>query len=157
GLECGADNFITKPYDPRQLVERVKAMIATRAMRQAGRLSLGVDIFFLGKKFTVTSEKEQILSLLVSTFEDIVIANRRLKASEAALQRAQAALQAHSTELARANKALEAFVYTASHDLKEPLRGIEAFSRIVLDEHTGGLDTEGRRYLDLVQSSAVRM
>ncbi len=77
GLECGADNFVTKPYDEQFLLERVHTIIDSR--RRDRRLHVGVEVTFLGRQFVITSEKEQILDLLVSTFEEIVRSNRELE------------------------------------------------------------------------------
>ncbi|HEX5658703.1 MAG TPA: response regulator [Polyangiales bacterium] len=77
GLECGADNFITKPYEETFLLERVHSILENR--KRDRRLHLGVEVMFLGRQFVITSEKEQILDLLVSTFEEIVRSNRELE------------------------------------------------------------------------------
>ncbi|MET0286861.1 MAG: ATP-binding protein [Polyangiales bacterium] len=77
GLECGADNFITKPYEETFLLERVTSILENR--KRDRRLHLGVEVMFLGRQFVITSEKEQILDLLVSTFEEIVRSNRELE------------------------------------------------------------------------------
>ncbi len=79
GLECGADNFITKPYEPAYLVERVKAILSSRRARQR-KLQVGIDIKFLGRHFIINSDKEQILDLLLSTFEEVVRTNGELEA-----------------------------------------------------------------------------
>ncbi len=78
GLECGADNFLTKPYDPDYLVERVRSII--EGQQKMRRLSVGVDLTVLGRHFVITSEKEQILDLLISTFEEVVRTNGELEA-----------------------------------------------------------------------------
>src|SRR5205814_1386208 len=85
GLESGADNFITKPYEASNLLARINFMLANRRMRAEGAHPEGVEIFFLGKRFLITSDKEQILDLLISTFEDIVRTNRELQQSQQAL------------------------------------------------------------------------
>ncbi len=70
GLECGADNFLVKPYEEVQLINRVNSLLANKAMRSQARTTLGIDVLFLGKKFTIDSDRQQILDLLISIFED---------------------------------------------------------------------------------------
>jgi signal transduction histidine kinase len=156
-LACGAENFVTKPYDAEYLIGRISDVIANRQRRKGRRMTTETEIAFLGKRFVINSDKEQILNLLVSTFEDIVRTNRGLEESHATLRAVDHQLQLHSRQLARSNRELEAFVCTVSHDLKEPLRGVEGFSRILQEDYASALDEEGRRYLGLVRDSAVRM
>jgi light-regulated signal transduction histidine kinase (bacteriophytochrome) len=62
-----------------------------------------------------------------------------------------------TAELEFANRELEAFTYSASHDLKAPLRAIQGFSRILLNERASGLDEEGLRLLDVIVSNTQVM
>ena len=101
GLECGADNFITKPYEPEQLIDRIHTVLRNRQARRQGKLAFGVEVVFLGKKFVVNSEKEQILDLLIATFEDIVRTNRGLQESKAELLAAKAQIEIYALELER--------------------------------------------------------
>jgi signal transduction histidine kinase len=55
------------------------------------------------------------------------------------------------------NSELEAFSYSVSHDLRAPLRSIDGFSKLLLDDHAGALDAKGKDYLLLVRASAQRM
>jgi two-component system CheB/CheR fusion protein len=59
-------------------------------------------------------------------------------------------LQDRNSELERTNKELEDFAQIASHDLKEPLRGIHNFSAFLLEDHADQLDNEGRRKLGTI-------
>jgi two-component system cell cycle sensor histidine kinase/response regulator CckA len=85
GLECGADNFIRKPYDDHNLLSRIKAILLNRTLRNTKRAELGVDIYFLGQRYRVTSERQQILDLLISTYEDAVNLNEELQVKQAQL------------------------------------------------------------------------
>lgn len=99
GLESGADNFLTKPYKPEQVVHRSRTILQNRSLRTRAAV-FGVEISFLGRNFTITSEKEQILDLLISTFEDTVQANRELQRHRAELAAAKIKLEeyAHALE-----------------------------------------------------------
>jgi signal transduction histidine kinase len=60
-------------------------------------------------------------------------------------------------QLEAVNKELEAFSYSVSHDLRAPLRAIDGFSLILLEEYTEVLDEEGRRLLNVVRDNTARM
>jgi light-regulated signal transduction histidine kinase (bacteriophytochrome) len=62
-----------------------------------------------------------------------------------------------TTQLETANKELEAFSYSVSHDLRAPLRAIHGFSRLLLEEYAPHLADEARRYLHLVCDNAQQM
>ncbi|HTR39933.1 MAG TPA: PAS domain S-box protein [Bryobacteraceae bacterium] len=59
--------------------------------------------------------------------------------------------------LQAANKELEAFAYSVSHDLRAPLRAISGFSRILLEEFGAACPAEAHRYLGIVNDNAVQM
>ena len=62
-----------------------------------------------------------------------------------------------TAQLQAANRELEAFSYSVSHDLRAPLRAIDGFSRILLEDYAPQCDAEVRRYLSLVCEGAQRM
>jgi PAS domain S-box-containing protein len=100
GLECGADNYVTKPYDPALLVARVRHAVGQRRLRRESRASLGVTVSFLGTQFTINSDREQILDLFISSVEDVVRANQALEESQRELAAAQQQLENYARQMA---------------------------------------------------------
>jgi len=62
-----------------------------------------------------------------------------------------------TTQLEAANKELEGFSYSVSHDLRAPLRAVVGFSQMLLEDHSGQMDEEAQRKLKVIQSEAQRM
>jgi signal transduction histidine kinase len=73
------------------------------------------------------------------------------------LQKKNGSLKKAHKEIANANKELEAFAYSVSHDLRAPLRGIEGFSKILMDEYSQHLNEECKHYLSRIRCNTVRM
>lgn len=66
-------------------------------------------------------------------------------------------VEERTSQLQAKNRELEAFTYSVAHDLRAPLRGIDGFSRILQEEFSDPLGTEGKRLLDIVRSGAVKL
>jgi PAS domain S-box-containing protein len=94
GLECGADNFITKPYERDQLLHRLDTVLRSRELAAAGRFRMGVEVLVLGHTFTVSAERQQILDMLMSSFEELVNSNDRLRDREEQLEQVRDELAA---------------------------------------------------------------
>ena len=73
------------------------------------------------------------------------------------LFRKTAQLARRTADLTTANKELEAFSYSVSHDLRSPLRAMDGFARILLEEHAPQLPPDAQRYLHLVRDNAQQM
>ncbi|RJR50326.1 MAG: PAS domain S-box protein [Desulfobacteraceae bacterium] len=79
------------------------------------------------------------------------------KKGEEALKKAHKELQQHAARLETANKELESFSYSVSHDLRSPLRAIAGFAQMILDEKGREFDPETLRKFNIVQENAKKM
>lgn len=73
------------------------------------------------------------------------------------LQETQGQLLERTALMEAANKELESFSYSVSHDLRAPLRAVDGFSRILLEEHAPALAPDAARYLRLIRENAQQM
>jgi PAS domain S-box-containing protein len=74
-----------------------------------------------------------------------------------ARKRAEEALQQYTRDLEAANRELESFSYSVSHDLRAPLRGIDGFSNALMEDYAGKLDEQAKEYLTRIRQSAQLM
>lgn len=82
---------------------------------------------------------------------------RRVEARTADLAAANDSLRQQTAELQVANAELDAFAYSVSHDLRAPLRSIDGFSQVVLEDYADELDEAGRDALSRVRAASQRM
>jgi DNA-binding response OmpR family regulator len=128
GINAGADDYIAKSSDLEVLRARVRAQLRRKQFEDENR-----------------NIREQLLAKEL----EVTVAN---SARELAETRA-----VFVEELERKNSELEAFSYSVSHDLRAPLRSIDGFSRLLLEDCEDKLDSQGQDYLRRVCESAKRM
>ncbi|MEW5913980.1 MAG: response regulator [Thermodesulfobacteriota bacterium] len=78
GLECGADYFITKPYSENYLLMSIEHILRNRKLHSKDRVRIGTEIWVGGKSRLITTDQQQTLSLLISTYEAAVRTNSEL-------------------------------------------------------------------------------
>jgi two-component system sensor histidine kinase/response regulator len=150
GLQAGADNFITKPYEEEYLISRINYLLANHYIRSQGISDPGIEIVFQDEKFMINSDKKQILDLLLSVYEAAIHRNQKLI-------EVQRELQVVNENFRLANQELEAFARTVSHDLRSPLNGVLGFTDLLATEYTDVLDETATGYLKWIKNSASNM
>ncbi|HEY3327824.1 MAG TPA: response regulator [Novimethylophilus sp.] len=99
GLECGADNFLRKPYDEKQLLSRIDYLLINHAIRKDRKMQMGTELHLAGQKHFITAERQQILDLLISTYEEAIRMKAELKVRQQELIEAARYDQTHGEVL----------------------------------------------------------
>ncbi|CAN2050392.1 hypothetical protein GMMP13_970005 [Candidatus Magnetomoraceae bacterium gMMP-13] len=155
-LECGADNFVTKPYKEKFLISRIQNVLLNQEFRNSCRTEMGIEIFFAGKKHFITSNRMQIIDLLFSTYESAILKNRELEKVNCELMLAQRELEQKNIEMADLNREKNHFLGMAAHDLRNPLSAIFNYGDLLLDE-SELLSNEQKEIISKIKSSSEFM
>lgn len=142
--------------DHASLAERIGEVFAkgeselqARIKTKDGRL---IPYYFTGLIVQVNGE-----TCLAGVGIDIT---ERVRAEEAVMilnSELEHRVEQRTAQLAAKNRELETFTYSVSHDLKAPLRGIDGYSRLLLEDYADKLDDEGKRFLCSVRQASVHM
>lgn len=162
------------PVEPRPLlIEDVSSEVALSAIAGATREEGVASMAF----FPLSHQREVIgqislyfdsprglsdeeLRLVLTVAEQLALAIIRQRAVEE-VQRLNSELEERvrrrTAQLEQANRELEAFSYSVSHDLRAPLRALDGFSRILIEEYGDLLNRDANRYLDRIIAASARM
>lgn len=139
----------------RQTIRRVAAGETLRfedQVRMAGDQIIDVEIAMV----PLCDDQGHITHIVVSGFD---ITERKRAATEIRTLNVELEqrVQERTAQLAAANKELEAFAYSVSHDLRAPLRAIDGFSQALMEDYAPHLDNLGQSYLERVRAATQRM
>lgn len=157
GLESGADNFLNKPYSEEALLSRIKYILVNMDVRTRMRTGMGIEIYFANKKHYLTSERIQIIDLLLSTYENAVEKNRELEQANKKLRAVQEEIEKRNEQLKQLNEQKNMLLGMAAHDLRNPLYLIEGYSEFLIKENGANLGDDQRTIISAIQSSSAYM
>ena len=118
GLDAGADNYVTKPYEPDYLLGRMQALLATPLGGDDEGSAAMLEVTLAGQKFRVKAGRQQVLNLLVSTFENAVAKNQELVVANQDLSVARDSLQKNNEELTVLNAEISRYNAQMVRDLE---------------------------------------
>ncbi len=156
-LENGADNFVTKPYKPDFLISRIHHILINSEIRRDRRSEKVIEIFFNNQRYSFSAMPEQVIDLLLSTFENAVQKNKELQEVNQKLLEAQRELREKNKELQAANAQKDRFLGMAAHDLRNPLGHIFTVADILLEDLDGKITDQQRELLEITKTSSQFM
>jgi signal transduction histidine kinase len=166
GLDCGADNFITKPYSEAYLISHIEQIIENRKVHLTDRVSFGIEIMFGGKQRLINADQLQMLTLLMSTYEAAIAKNQELLIIQKQLQNMNNQLEElvaiRTKELLLAKEKAEesdklktAFLANMSHEIRTPMNGILGFSQLLKEPDLSV--QEKSKYIDTIDNSTHQL
>jgi PAS domain S-box-containing protein len=115
GLNAKADAYVTKPYKESFLLSKVKFLLSNNHLTEnnlAGLSDPPISINFFGKTHTITAGRNQVLNLLMSTYENSLLQNTELKEKQMALNLLNEELKRNNSALAASEDRFRSLVLT---------------------------------------------
>ncbi len=156
---AGAAKFIGTG-DGNKLIDNVHNVIEamkTEELSLLGKRDVELEINTRNTFLTFSVGLALSFVFLISAFFRLNLEATKQKKSEDKIRELSDSFKEQLKKAEAINKELESFTYSVSHDLKAPLRGIDGYSRILLEEYHDKLDDEGKRFLQNIRSAAEQM
>jgi len=135
GLQAGADYYLTKPYDPAYLLSRVEFALEGFVRAKGEEAKDGLEVIHNGDRYVITSGREQMLNLLLSTYENSVQQNRELVRAQNELRALNEPLEERVKERTRQLQALNEQLEERVEERTQQLALSEANYRTLLERN----------------------
>lgn len=126
----------------------------TITLESPARTADGTVRWFASRLAVIQDENNPHAVLVVTDIDERKKAEEEISRLNTELEQR---VRTRTAEYEAANRELESFAYSVSHDLRAPLRAINGFSQILLDEYGGALDVTGRDHLSRIRAATLRM
>lgn len=147
-LAMGARAFIRKPKNPDELYEEVGRVMASVT---AGTARVSQQKC---ERALVENYSQMVAAKLEEQVRELSEVNRNIMKLNCELEKR---VLDRTAQLEEANSELEMFSYSVSHDLRAPLRHLDGFSQVLLEEYETKLNANGKEYLERIRRSSRRM
>jgi signal transduction histidine kinase len=179
GLSCGADSFITKPYNNEYLISNIKKLLSEKASVEPSTDTMGIEINYKGEKRQIRTDPQKVIKLLLNIYQGAIHQNneltqtrdelrqlnerleelveertRELKKDEAKILAFNTELEHRITErtaqLDAANRAKSEFLANMSHEIRTPMNAVLGYAELL-----GFMleDKTQRNYIESIKSS----
>jgi light-regulated signal transduction histidine kinase (bacteriophytochrome) len=147
--------ILSQSKDPESFLKKVRELYV-----QPDAESYDIIEFKDGRIFERYSQPQRIEGKSVGrvwSFRDITERKRAEEEIRKLNEELEQRVLQRTAQLEAANKELEAFSYSVSHDLRAPVRAIDGFSRILFEDYADKYDAEGKRLLNIIRGNTKKM
>ena len=179
GLECGADNFLTKPFNETYLLTHIEQILANRNLDDNEQIMVGVKIFLGGQQRIINANQQQMFTLLMSTYEAAAQRNNELEKTQLELKilneqleelvdertekltqeinsrkLAELEINQKNEELKKNNAEKDMLFSIIAHDLRAPFNGFIGLTEVMLEDATTFTAAQLNNYSQRLNDSA---